>query len=181
MDVTAIDTVSIRPAIDRDLPLLPAIELAAAAQFRQTAYPHMADAPLASEHTDLTQDKVWVANVAGELAGFAIVRAHQDALHIQEIDVDPKFARRGIGAALIRAVNDWARTQRVPNITLTTFDNVPWNGPYYERLGFAILPEVAWTADLQSVRQAEQLAGLPMEHRICMRLAVTRESTTARI
>jgi hypothetical protein len=55
-------------------------------------------------------------------------------------------------------------------LTLTTFDDVPWNGPYYTRLGFRTLDLAALSPGLQAVRQGEAEAGLPMEHRICMQL-----------
>ena len=161
---------AIRPAIARDLPLLPAIELAAAAQFRQSLYPHMAEAPLASAHIDLASDLVWVAHLGDELVAFIIIRMHAAAAHIQEIDVHPQFARQGIGAALIRAVCASSREQGIHFVTLTTFDNVPWNAPYYARLGFSFLPPVAWTDALKAVRRAEEQAGLDMDHRVCMQL-----------
>ena len=38
--------------------------------------------------------------------------------------------------ALIEHVAGWARAHGSPALTLTTFTEVPWNAPYYERLGF---------------------------------------------
>lgn len=49
-------------------------------------------------------------------------------------------------------------------------DDIPWNGPYYARLGFRTLDLATITPGLQAVRQGEAEAGLPMEHRICMQL-----------
>jgi GNAT superfamily N-acetyltransferase len=163
---------SIRLATARDLPLLPAIERAAAAQFRATDYPQLADAPLASEHIDVVCDRVWIAEVNQAPVGFVIARMHDDAVHIQEIDVHPTCARQGIGGALIRTVSQWASEQRVPCITLTTFDNVPWNAPYYARLGFVLMPPNSWSDALLAVRRAEAQSGLDMKHRVCMRLQV---------
>jgi len=163
---------TIRFATARDLPLLPTIELAAAAQFRTTAYPHLADAPLASEHIDLALDQVWVVDVADSPVAFVIVRRHEDALHIHEIDVHPDHARCGLGAKLILTVSEWAAEHGVKWITLTTFDDVPWNAPYYTSLGFEVLPPSDWTEALQTVRRTEQIAGLEMAHRVCMRRQV---------
>ena len=42
----------------------------------------------------------------------------------------------GLGALLIEHVDGWAREQRLDGLSLTTFVEVPWNAPYYERLGF---------------------------------------------
>ena len=48
--------------------------------------------------------------------------------------------------------------------------DVPWNGPYYARLGFRTLDLATLNPALQAVRRAEESAGLPMAHRICMQL-----------
>lgn len=159
----------IRFANADELALLPAIERAAAALFSLSVHPDMADATLASEHLE-SSDVVFVAEESNVLAGFAIVRPYRDAMHIQEIDVHPQFARRGVGAKLIQSVADWTRAQGIRAVTLTTFDDVPWNGPYYARLGFNILSLDSLRPSLQSIRRAEAQAGLPMSHRICMEM-----------
>jgi GNAT superfamily N-acetyltransferase len=87
-----------------------------------------------------------------------------------EIDVHPNYARRGLGRRLIEAIADWARTRGATALTLTTFSDVPWNGPYYARLGFRAIDVSTLSPALQAVRRAEENAGLPMAHRICIRL-----------
>lgn len=161
---------SIRRATAADLPALPAIERAAAEMFRESAHPDMADAALASEHVH-PDDQVWVVADAHEQpVAFAIVRSAAATLHLQEIDVHPAHARRGLGAQLIAAIATRARAQGVPALTLSTCDDIPWNGPYYARLGFRVLAESQLSAELQRVRQAEAAAQLPMQHRVCMEL-----------
>ena len=51
----------------------------------------------------------------------------------------PDYARRGIGRTLIERAEAWARERGLPALTLTSYVEVPWNGPYYERLGFHYL------------------------------------------
>ena len=45
----------------------------------------------------------------------------------------------------------WARSHGYGAVTLTTYRDVPWNAPFYERLGFSVLdeltPELAWIRD----------------------------------
>ncbi len=48
-----------------ELAALPQIEWAAAAQFRGTPYPELADAELVSTEVDLQQEAVWVVVDAG--------------------------------------------------------------------------------------------------------------------
>ena len=91
-------------------------------------------------------------------------------MHLHELDVQPDHARQGLGRRLIAIVADWARARGATALTLTTFDDVPWNGPYYARLGFRTLDLATLSPGLQAVRQSEAEAGLPMAHRICMQL-----------
>jgi hypothetical protein len=54
-------------------------------------------------------------------------------------------------------------------LTLTTFTHVPWNAPYYERLGFRPLPEAELTPGLVAIRQNEAAHGLDRWPRLSMR------------
>lgn len=165
------DTYVIRSARATDLAALPVIERAAAAQFRMTAYPDMADAALASEHVDLASEHVWVAvDSADQPVAFAVAHELDDSFYVHELDVDPRYARRGLGRQLIETIAVWARTRGYAALTLSTFRDVPWNGPYYARLGFRPLDDAQLSPGLQAVRQAEAEAGLPVAERLCMRL-----------
>lgn len=130
----------------------------------------MADAALASEHL-AADDVVWVVvDARQQPVGFAIVRALGSALHLQEIDVHPAHARQRLGARLIEHIAHDAKASGVAALTLSTCDDIPWNGPYYARLGFSVLAAAELSAELQEVRRIEAAAGLPMAHRICMRM-----------
>lgn len=164
------DGYTIRPAQQDELAALPAIERAAAAQFRQTAFAAMADAPLATEVLDPAHDQIWVAVAPdGQLVGFALAHRVDDAAHLHELDVHPDHARRGLGRHLIDAVAAWAQGDGLSAITLTTFRDIPWNGPYYARLGFRALADDELPPGLRAIRQSEIAAGLPRGDRLCMR------------
>lgn len=162
---------SIRAARPADLPELPIIENAAAAPFRATPYAWLVDDTPVTSQVDLDHEYVWVvADEADRPIAFALVHLHADAVHLHELDVHPHHARQGLGRRLIETVADWARARGAPALTLTTFDDIPWNGPYYARLGFRTLDPAALSPDLRAVRQQEGEAGLPLEHRLCMQL-----------
>lgn len=154
-----------------DLPALSAIERAAATRFLTTNFPEMATASLTTEQPDLDHELVWVA-VAPEqhLVGFALVQRLTHSAHLHELDVVPEHAGRGLGRALIGAVADWAQTERFPAVTLLTFQEIPWNGPYYMRCGFLLLDDADLPAELLVLRQAEAAHGLPVAARCCMAL-----------
>jgi hypothetical protein len=54
-------------------------------------------------------------------------------------------------------------------VTLTTFRDVPWNRPWYERLGFRVLGEDELGPELRARRDEEEHLGLPAALRVCMR------------
>jgi GNAT superfamily N-acetyltransferase len=159
------DSYAIRVARPDDLAALPIIERAAAAVFRTTPYAHLADDDLVSaDEVDLAHEYVWVVvDGADRPIAFAIVHLLSESVHLHELDVHPDYARQGLGR-LIATIADWARGATA--LTLTTFDDMPWNGPYYARLGFRTLDLATLSPGLQAVRQGEAEAGLPMAHRI---------------
>lgn len=86
----------IRIARPDELAALPRIERAAAAQFRATPYPEMADADLVSAEIDLGQEYVWVVvDLADQPIGFAIVHLLDESVHLHELDIHPDHARQG--------------------------------------------------------------------------------------
>lgn len=147
--------------------VLPAVERAAAALFRESPYPHLADGPLAADSME-PGDTVWIVADEDSIVGFAICRKSGAALHIQEIDIHPAHARRGLGKQLIEHVVHFARRRHFEAVTLTTFADVAWNGPYYARLGFLLVPMDVMSAELRDILVAERAAGIPMAQRIAM-------------
>jgi GNAT superfamily N-acetyltransferase len=163
--------VTIRSARPDDLHALPLIERAAAAIFRSTPYAYLADDDPVSAQVDLAEEHVWVAaDQDDKPIAFALVHVLDASVHLHELDVHPDYAHQGLGRRLIATVADWARARGATALTLTTFDDVPWNGPHYTRLGFRTLDLATLSPGLQAVRQGESEAGLPMAKRICMQL-----------
>lgn len=61
--------------------------------------------------------------------------------HLQQLAVDPAHGRRGLGSALVDACCEQARQRGYGQLTLTTFRDVPYNAPWYARLGFVVIDE----------------------------------------
>ena len=74
---------------------------------------------------------------------------------------------------MIDHVDSWAAAEGLAALTLSTFRSVPWNAPYYARLGFVELPVGELTAGLRGVLAAETAFGLDPDSRVFMRRAVT--------
>ena len=66
----------------------------------------------------------------------------------------------------------WARRRGDHALTLTTFRDVEWNGPYYARLGFEPIPDEQLGPELRAIRDREQADGLDVLPRQAMRLRI---------
>jgi len=164
---------SIRPARASDVTRLPAIERAAAALFRDFGLAHVFSTVLTSDE-DLAraqqEGRLWVAAGPDDRpVGFAVASVVGENAHLDELDVDPDHGRRGLGRALVQTVLRWARARGLPAVTLTTLQNVPWNAPFYEQLGFRALAEAERGAVLDEILREEVARGLPAENRVAMR------------
>ena len=89
--------------------------------------------------------------------GFACVDIVDDVAHLWQLSVHPSSGRQGIGRALVGAVCEWASSNGYPAVTLTTFRDVPWNAPFYSRMGFRTLDELP--PGLKAIRQHERDLG----------------------
>ncbi len=146
-------TLTVRAAVPADLAALPAIELSGDALFAELGivFP---PGPAAIE-TAIARGASIV--VAGDPpVAFAAVITLDGHPHLEQISVRADQARNGIGSLLLASV---IRSYG-PGLTLLTFRDVPWNGPWYARHGFAELPGSEWGPELRRHWQAEIDAGL---------------------
>lgn len=160
-----------RPA---DVPLLPAIELAAARLYAGYA-PETAlvETVSAEAHADAQrQGHLWVALSDGAPVGFAHVHVIEPmAAHLEELDVHPDHGRRGLGTKLVMAVCAWAASEGFESVTLTTFRDIPWNMPFYARLGFEVIPPEELSSALRSLAEDEARRSVVPWARVAMRRA----------
>ncbi|WP_405057604.1 GNAT family N-acetyltransferase [Kribbella sp. NBC_01505] len=129
--------------------------------------------PLAVFEEALRAGRLWViAGVDERPAGFVLVEVVDGAAHIEQVSVHPDQQGRGLGRALIDHVEAWAAEQGLAGLTLSTFRSVPWNAPYYARLGFVELPAAELTDGLRAVLAAETAFGLDPATRVFMQRQV---------
>jgi GNAT superfamily N-acetyltransferase len=163
----------IRRGRREEIPLLNAIEREAGRRF--DAIPWLADVPEVLAPVDglaaaYGRGQVWVAAAAdGRLVGFAYADLLDGGVHLEELDVLPDWGGRGIGRALVATVCADAAARGLPTVTLTTFRDVPWNAPFYARLGFRVLEPEALTPGLAALVAYEASRGLPAALRVVMR------------
>jgi len=172
----------IRPAAPADLPLLQDIERAAGEPFRTLGMTEIADdEPPALELLERFRKAghAWIAEgdqaegSGGRPVAYLIGEPVDGAFHIEQVSVHPDAAHRGVGRTLIAYAADRARGQGLTGLTLTTFTEVPWNAPYYERIGFRPLTDPELTPGLRRIRATEAEHGLDRWPRVCMYRATT--------
>jgi GNAT superfamily N-acetyltransferase len=160
--------VTVRLACDADIPALASIELSAGELFAGT---HMAWAvgqatPPEQLRVAIARGDVWLVE-DGRVPVACLIGERMDGdFHIDELSVAQSHQRRGIGRCLMEAAVEEARRRGHRAATLTTDRTLPWNAPYYQRLGFVILGQGETPPGL-----AARLASQPNRDKRCaMRL-----------
>jgi GNAT superfamily N-acetyltransferase len=122
----------IRPVRHDELALLPALEATA-----DTLFEPLDIGPLPGPSTPEQFGAALVVLVAGRPpVGLCRIDAIDGGAHLEQLSVHPGHTRRGLGRALLRAGVEWAASRGYPELTLCTYRDVPWNGPFYASEGF---------------------------------------------
>jgi GNAT superfamily N-acetyltransferase len=131
---------TIRRARNDDLPLLGPVERSAAELFRTVNLDFLADGPTVDESllsAMMSSNHLWIAvNETDQPIGFAGGEGLDGNFHIAEVSVGQDAQGKGVGKALMEELIRQAKEEGYMAITLTTYRDLPWNGPWYRKLGF---------------------------------------------
>ncbi|HDR8981214.1 TPA: GNAT family N-acetyltransferase [Burkholderia vietnamiensis] len=170
-------SIRIRRATREDAATMAAVEVAAARRFHRIGMPDVAegeptDAGAVRERIDAGHAYV-ATDETGACVGFAFYRL-LDArrLYLEELDVAPSHAGQRIGARLIERIMMRAARDGFAEVVLSTFRDVPWNAPYYARVGFRVIDDAALDAALRAIRAHHVERGLDETRRVFMRADV---------
>jgi GNAT superfamily N-acetyltransferase len=112
--------------------LLPALEALA-----DTMFEPLGIGPLPGPGTEEEFAAALVVLVAGDPpVGLCRIDGIDDGVHLEQLSVHPDHGGHGIGRALLRAACDWAKGHHYRELTLATYRDVHWNGPFYASEGF---------------------------------------------
>lgn len=149
------------------------IEFEAGQRFVSVDMAGIADAaPMKRELVErkIAAGEIIVAVQAGDICvGFVMFEPQPARIYIQELDVLTRHAGQRIGAALIGQVAQLARERQLKHLVLSTYREVPWNAPYYRRLGFRDIDLAELDAALVERRNAHIARGLDESKRVFMR------------
>ncbi|MBX3243444.1 MAG: GNAT family N-acetyltransferase [Acidobacteria bacterium] len=167
---------AIRPARNDEIVLISEIEHLAATLFLQTEHANEVEGlglplPFLQQAQQLGQLLV-ATNEEDIPVGFAAITILDGQPHLHELDVRPEYGRRGIGTKLVSAVSDWSKNHGYDSVTLSTFRDVPWNAPFYERLGFVRMDEEDLPSEMLLLRKTEAEDGLDLSRRVVMKMLI---------
>jgi GNAT superfamily N-acetyltransferase len=162
----------IRIARVDDIAALIAIEIESGEAFRAVGMQAVADEP------PLTADqyKVFVldersfvhADANDEPIAYMLLEPLDGRLFIEQVTTSADYSGKKIGAGLIDFASDYASNFGVAGLSLTTFRDVPWNAPYYARLGFQVVTDSRVTPGLIAKLGTESARGLGAWPRVAM-------------
>jgi GNAT superfamily N-acetyltransferase len=169
--------VTIRLSRPDEVEALRQIERSAAQAFRlieALSWLAVGDVQSAERHLEcIAGGTNWTAVTEGDRpVGFLSAEVAEHELHIAEISVDHLHQGFGIGRKLIQHALAEAAARGLAAVTLTTFRTIPWNAPFYERLGFRMLDEAELSPRLEEVLALEAEHGLSRDTRCAMRAVV---------
>jgi GNAT superfamily N-acetyltransferase len=155
----------VRWATAGELPGLAAVEVAADGMFAQVGITFPAGTTMVEEADDPSR-----VLVAGDPpVGFAMFGWVDGSVHLDQLAVHPAHGRQGAGGRLVEAVCAHAASIGSAAVTLTTFRDVPWNGPWYLRRGFTVLDPAEWGPELAALVAHERELGIELAPRVVMR------------
>jgi GNAT superfamily N-acetyltransferase len=163
----------LRAARADDLPAIRELERAAGTAFRDLGMDAVAEdePPSIIELATFQQNgRAWViTDEADHPIAYLLITVVDENAHVEQVSVHPAHARKGLGKALLDTAAAWAAQHGLAALTLTTYIDVPWNAPYYQRLGFQIMTQAEITEGLRRIREHEQARGLDRWPRVTMR------------
>ena len=162
----------IRPPHPLEIKLLPQIENAADLRYRRAGLDIVVCMPahsLAVLERGRRDGLLWIATgPTNRPVGFALLQVRSDFAMIDQLTVLDRWQRQGLGSALIARCLTEAQARGHAQLHLTTYRDVAWNKPYYERRGFCEVPRGAFSRALQLEFSAELRRGHPVWRRALM-------------
>lgn len=167
----------LRTASALDIPQIRAIGGSATKKFG--SIPELADLaddleePLTIQQW-LALGRIYLAEELGSAIGFISAYPLDVALYVQEMSVLESHQGKGVGKFLMEAVQQWALVRSMQDrakarVSLITYAEVPWNGPWYLKRGFKeVEPADIGPWHVQTADEDKQKLERPGFRRCCM-------------
>jgi GNAT superfamily N-acetyltransferase len=165
-----VTSATVRLGIVGDIPVLQQIESRASKSFASIGMLGIAsDEPSSAEvlQDRISTEQLLVVQLAAPV-GFVYFKVVEKYAYIEEISVDPDHAGHRYAALLLDAIARTASSFAFEALLLSTFKSVPWNAPYYRRLGFIEIPDAKMSSSMFGIRQEHANRGLDESKRVFM-------------
>jgi GNAT superfamily N-acetyltransferase len=133
----------LRDGRGEDVARIQEIEQASSQRFAQIGMHEIAaDAPTSSPTLTArigSRDLIVAVDEKDQPIAFAMFSEIDHCGCIEQIDVLPSHAGHHFGASLIEKIDRRGLARGWSALLLSTFRDVPWNAPYYRRLGFEMM------------------------------------------
>lgn len=115
--------------------------------------------PLAELAAFAQDGRAWVStDHADKPVAYLLVDVVDGDAHIEQVSVHPDYAHRRIGESLVDVAAAWAQQHGMAALTLTTYADVPWNGPTTNGWDFGSYPSTNWVRIFVPFGARRQLA-----------------------
>lgn len=165
--------VTVRTATNRDIPRLVEVSRSADGMFTEAGLDLPPDDPTIEFRT---ADWLIVTDVPEAssriVVGFATLVEVGGQAHLTGLGVHRDHMRRGVGSTLLTEAQRQARARGYEFMTLTTFRDLPFNAPWYERRGFSVLDPQSWGPALSERFRLEDEGSGRAAPRVAMRRAL---------
>lgn len=156
------ENITFQFAEPQHLTALAEVERLAAEQFPADRLPEsLRHTTVSAERLETAQrvQNLWVALRNEKPIGFVMLETHGEFALLAEVSVLPAFSQRGIGHYLVDHALVAARQRGFSGVGLTTFLDLPWNAPFYQKVGFTLVGDEQFPVLEQFLRE-ERGAGL---------------------
>jgi GNAT superfamily N-acetyltransferase len=160
--------VRVRAAVAAEFQAIPTIHLESRKLFIEAGRPeveHMKVVDQALIERAAGQDGLLVAEVAGEVVGFALCERFADIAHLHQMSVLPQHTGVGLGSRLLEELAARCTHRGDHTMTLITYIDVPWNRPFYRRHSFE---DTDPTPHLTTLLRVEAERGVDVRRRVAM-------------
>ena len=132
---TLMKSMDLRFAIPSDLNAIETITRAAYSHY--IAAMRRAPAPMGADFRSQIEAGIVVVSLRGsDVVGYVVRYPTKDAMHIENVAVEPEVKGRGYGGALITSCEDAARAMGLGAVELYTNEKMHANLTLYPRLGY---------------------------------------------
>ena len=172
------ESLKIRTASLSDIPVMQSLEVDAARLYGTMAgYEFCTRLPPRSqaEHARVQQDGIGLLVDHGDkVIGFLLAVPVDGRAHVLEVATEHGSQGKGFGRRLFDAFHQWAAEHGYSKTTLTTYRDVPWNAPFYERLSYQVIAVDARRPELMTIQAEEASAGFDRAPRVAMERSLRR-------